>query len=353
MSIAHYNLLERIGDGGLGDTYRARDTRVGRTVALKLVSADVAPDADSRSRLLGEAQDRGQAVASRTFRRCSTSAKRTARSTSPTSTRRAVRLLEEMAGAADESAARARTCRAARRRRRRRARARHHPRRPASRHHHHHPEGQREDSRFRIRAMDPRRHAANAGGARAPTGCRPTRSSVLAYLSPEQALGGAVDSRTDVFSLGVIIYEMLTGRNPFAAPTAAATVVNVIQGPVPPPHRGQRRAFRRSSSGSWCRRSPATSHSGSRAPRCSPRSCAASLDSHGAAHERADRRRNGAAAARRTPRQITGRRLVAWCAGGRRGRRGRSLVVAQSLSRRPPLLNQSAPAVARRRCWRR
>ena len=37
-AIAHYNLIERIGKGGLGDTYRARDTRVGRTVALKLVT---------------------------------------------------------------------------------------------------------------------------------------------------------------------------------------------------------------------------------------------------------------------------------------------------------------------------
>src|SRR5688572_30763033 len=36
-AIAHYNLLERIGTGGLGDVYRARDTKVGRTVALKVL----------------------------------------------------------------------------------------------------------------------------------------------------------------------------------------------------------------------------------------------------------------------------------------------------------------------------
>src|SRR5215217_4848470 len=35
-SIAHYNLLDRVGEGALGDVYRARDTKVGRTVALKV-----------------------------------------------------------------------------------------------------------------------------------------------------------------------------------------------------------------------------------------------------------------------------------------------------------------------------
>ena len=39
-SIAHYNLLERIGESALGEVYRARDTKFGRTVALKVVKAD-------------------------------------------------------------------------------------------------------------------------------------------------------------------------------------------------------------------------------------------------------------------------------------------------------------------------
>ena len=90
---------------------------------------------------------------------------------------------------------------------------------------------------------------------------------VLAYLSPEQAIGGAVDSRTDVFSLGVLIYEMVTGRNPFAAPTAAATVMNVIQGKFTPPSEVNRGVPAELDRHRRCRRWRRISPSGSRAPR--------------------------------------------------------------------------------------
>jgi serine/threonine-protein kinase len=58
---------------------------------------------------------------------------------------------------------------------------------------------------------------------------------VAGYLSPEQALGGTIDERSDVFSFGILLHEMLTGRNPFIGPDPAATVMNVIRLNPPPP----------------------------------------------------------------------------------------------------------------------
>ena len=231
--VAHYNLLERIGRGGLGDTYRARDTRVGRTVALKLVSADVAPDADSRSRLLGEARiaarlshpnvstlfDMGEADG-QVFLAYEYAPGRPLREEMAGAAMNLRRGLEVAIQLADAV---------------------------ADAHAHGIIHG---DLRPDTIIMTPKGSAKildfgfarwTRGGllrtqaARSPDRLPADAVKVLAYLSPEQALGGAVDSRTDVFSLGVVIYEMLTGRSAFAAATASDTVVNVIQGPVPAP----------------------------------------------------------------------------------------------------------------------
>lgn len=61
------------------------------------------------------------------------------------------------------------------------------------------------------------------------------------YMGPEQAAGGEVDARSDVWSLGVVMYELLTLRRPFDAPAFGQLVLDINNKPVPPlPERSTR-----------------------------------------------------------------------------------------------------------------
>ncbi|MBL8612816.1 MAG: protein kinase [Myxococcales bacterium] len=79
---------------------------------------------------------------------------------------------------------------------------------------------------------------AKARGALEPTGLEDTRARQLqgkfAYMSPEQAAGESVDARSDLFSLGTVLYECVAGVNPFTAPTTFETLRRVQACEYPP-----------------------------------------------------------------------------------------------------------------------
>lgn len=75
-------------------------------------------------------------------------------------------------------------------------------------------------------------------GRRSPGGSASTISGTAGYMSPEQAAGLSIDHRTDQFSFGAIVYEMLSGRRCFERESKAATIRAVVSescGPLPQP----------------------------------------------------------------------------------------------------------------------
>jgi eukaryotic-like serine/threonine-protein kinase len=224
-TVAHYNLLEPIGEGGLGEVYRARDTKAGRTVALKLLP----PIADEAARqaLLEDARaaatlshpniatlwDVGEeeGVHYLAYEFVAGITLKQEIGGRPVHARRAVELAVQIADALADAHGRGLI---------------HGDVRPDTI-----AVTQKGSAKLLDFGMAPwtRGGAVRRLAARAPETLEAGALPIVAYLSPEQALGGLVDGRTDVFSLGAVLYEMLTGTQAFRAATTADTVMDVIR----------------------------------------------------------------------------------------------------------------------------
>jgi len=220
-TISHYRILSKLGEGGMGVVYLAEDTKLQRTVALKFLSADEVGE-EERERFLLEARAAAtiqhpnvcpihavEEEDGRLFFAMAYIKGRTIRQlleNGPLPIDRAVELAQQIA--AGLAAA--------------------------------HQQGVvHRDIKSGNVIIDEHGNAIilDFGLATRASAARITRSGkrlgTPAYMSPEQIQSNEVDHRTDLWSLGVVLFEMLTGRLPFHEDGSYNVLFSIVQSPIP------------------------------------------------------------------------------------------------------------------------
>src|SRR5437870_2539793 len=227
--LGSYRLISRIGAGGMGEVWKGEDTRLGRTVAIKVLPPSVAADVEATARLRREArtaaqlyhpniamihaieQDGDRIFIVMEFVEGQPLSKIIARGA--LSEAELCRIGRGVADALAEAHAKGIVHRDIK------------------------PDNVIVNG-SRVKVLDFGIAKQVEGAAQqpmspdAPTAFMTQQGMILGtvhYMSPEQALGKNLDSRTDIFSLGVVLYEAATGKLPFTGETATETMMHIIR----------------------------------------------------------------------------------------------------------------------------
>jgi serine/threonine-protein kinase len=227
----HYEVVDSLGAGGMGEVYRARDTKLGRSVAIKVLPDALAADADRIARfqreakvlaslthagiaaLYGMEEHDHQHVLVMELVEGETLAERLARG--PLSVPAALGIAGQMAEALEAAHERGIV---------------HRDLKPAN---------VKITPEEKVKVLDfglakaVETTAASSKATDSPTlSIMASQAGLIlgtaAYMSPEQAKGTPADHRSDVFSFGVVLFEMLTARQPFHGETAPEIMASVL-----------------------------------------------------------------------------------------------------------------------------